>query len=45
MSLRHLSNAVGADGVTPAQFPASGQRAGGEPEGGVDTPLPFWYTM
>ena len=28
-SLRHLSNAVGADGITPAQFLASGQRASG----------------
>jgi len=30
----------GADGVTPAQFPASGQRAGGEPsKGGLTSPI------
>jgi len=32
-------------GLSPAWFLASSQRASGEPEGGVDTPLPFWYTM
>ena len=32
-------------GITPAQFPASGQRAGGEPGRGGWHPLPFWYTM
>jgi hypothetical protein len=30
-SFQFLSKTGGADGVTPAQFPASGQRAGGEP--------------
>ena len=32
MSLRHLSNDVGADGVTPAWFPISSQKIGGESE-------------
>jgi len=35
MSFQFLSKTGGADGVTPAQFPASGQRAGGEPGGKI----------
>jgi hypothetical protein len=38
-SFQFLSKTGGADGVTPAQFPASGQRAGGEPSnGGLTSP-------
>jgi len=34
MSFQFLSKIGGADGITPAQFLASGQRASGEPSKG-----------